>query len=50
MIMKCSVCGAPAIIKIKRHNVKFCKYHFDQHVFKQVKRAIDDFNMITTDL
>ncbi len=48
--MRFSVCGVPAIIKIKRHNIGFCKDNFDQHVFNKVKRAIDDFNMINTDL
>ncbi len=43
--MKCTVCGQPAVVKIKRHRAKFCKEHFVEHIHRQVERVIKYFNM-----
>ncbi|MBO8131386.1 MAG: adenine nucleotide alpha hydrolase family protein [Candidatus Marinimicrobia bacterium] len=44
-MMKCTICKKEAHFRIPRHNVKFCKLHFDEYVLNQVKRAIKHFNM-----
>jgi tRNA-5-methyluridine54 2-sulfurtransferase len=44
--MKCRRCKAPAVIDIRRHNAAFCKDCFLHHCREQVRRAIDEYNMI----
>ena len=44
--MKCTVCRGPAVIDIRRHNSNFCTDHFVEHCRRQVRRAIDDFEML----
>lgn len=45
--MKCRVCRGPAIIDLPRHNANFCVEHFEQLCLRQVRKAIDDFSMLT---
>lgn len=47
--MKCRVCRGPAIIDLPRHNANFCVEHFQQLCLRQVKKAIDDFEMFSPD-
>jgi tRNA-5-methyluridine54 2-sulfurtransferase len=44
--MKCRVCRGPAVIDIRRHNAAFCRDHFVIHCREQVRRVIDDYQMI----
>ena len=44
--MKCTVCRAPAVIDLRRHNANFCPEHFVAHCEEQVRRAISHFHMI----
>ncbi len=44
--MKCRRCRAPAVIEIRRHNAGFCRDCFLRHSREQVRKAIDDFDMI----
>ena len=44
--MKCRVCRAPAVLDIRRHNAAFCRDHFVRHCREQVRRAIDDQDMV----
>lgn len=44
--MKCRVCRAPAVLDIRRHNAAFCREHFVKHCHDQVRRAIDDHDML----
>ncbi|HEX5613734.1 MAG TPA: ATP-binding protein [Acidimicrobiia bacterium] len=44
--MKCRRCRAPAIIELRRHNAGFCAECFVHHCREQVRRAIDEFEMI----
>ena len=44
--MKCRRCRAPAVIDVRRHNAGFCRDCFVRHCGEQVRRAIDDFDMI----
>ena len=44
--MKCRRCRAPAVIDLRRHNAGFCRDCFLRHCREQVRRAIDDFDMI----
>lgn len=44
--MKCRRCKAPAVIDIRRHNAAFCAECFLHHTREQVRRAIDEFDMI----
>ncbi|MGQ0832371.1 MAG: tRNA(Ile)-lysidine synthetase [Microthrixaceae bacterium] len=44
--MKCTVCKAPAVIDVRRHNANFCAEHFLRLCRDQVARAIKDFAMI----
>ena len=44
--MKCRRCKAPAVIDIRRHNAAFCGDCFLHHTREQVRRAIDEFDMI----
>ncbi|MFZ6002536.1 MAG: ATP-binding protein [Actinomycetota bacterium] len=44
--MKCTVCKAPAVIDIRRHNANFCAEHFLRLCRDQVAKTIKDFEMI----
>ncbi|MGE0880550.1 MAG: ATP-binding protein [Acidimicrobiia bacterium] len=44
--MKCTVCGRPAVIDVRRHNANFCAEHFVEQCRRQVAKAIKDFAMI----
>jgi uncharacterized protein (TIGR00269 family) len=44
--VKCRRCKAPAVIDIRRHNTAFCRDCFLHHCREQVRRAIDEFDMI----
>ena len=46
--MKCRVCGAPAVLEIRRHHAVFCRDHFFEHISRQVERTIDDHEMFAT--
>jgi tRNA-5-methyluridine54 2-sulfurtransferase len=47
--MKCTVCKAPAVIDVRRHNANFCTEHFLRLCRDQVARAIKDFAMLAPD-
>src|SRR5262245_15071748 len=44
--MKCGRCRAPAVIDVRRHNAGYCRDCFVRHCREQVRRAIDQFDMI----
>jgi len=44
--MKCRRCRAAAVIELRRHNAAFCRDCFLHHCREQVRRTIDDFEMI----
>jgi tRNA-5-methyluridine54 2-sulfurtransferase len=44
--MKCRRCRQPAVIEIRRHNAAFCPPCFEHHALEQVRKAIDEFDMI----
>lgn len=44
--MKCRRCREQAVIDVRRHNAAFCGPCFLRHCREQVRRAIDDFEMI----
>lgn len=44
--MKCTVCRGPAVIDIRRHNSNFCVEHFLEQCRRQVRKAIDEFEMV----
>jgi uncharacterized protein (TIGR00269 family) len=44
--MKCRRCREPAVIDVPRHNAGFCAECFTRHCREQVRRAIDDHDMI----
>jgi tRNA-5-methyluridine54 2-sulfurtransferase len=44
--VKCRRCKEPAVIDIRRHNAAFCRDCFVHHCEEQVRRAIDDFEMM----
>ena len=44
--MKCRRCREPAVIDVRRHNAGFCADCFTRHCREQVRRAIDDHDMI----
>ena len=44
--MKCRRCRAPAVIDVRRHNAGFCADCFTHHCREQVRRAIEDHDMI----
>src|SRR3954465_7442609 len=46
--MKCRRCREPAVIELRRHNAGFCRDCFLHHSREQVRRAIDDFDMLAT--
>ena len=44
--MKCRRCREPAVIEVRRHNAGFCSPCFVHHCREQVRRTVDDFDMI----
>jgi uncharacterized protein (TIGR00269 family) len=44
--VKCTVCKAPAVIDVRRHNANFCSEHFLRLCRDQVAKAIKDFDML----
>ena len=44
--MKCRRCREPAVIDVRRHNAGFCAACFTRHCAEQVRRAIEDHDMI----
>ncbi|MBV8949867.1 MAG: tRNA(Ile)-lysidine synthetase, partial [Actinobacteria bacterium] len=44
--MKCRRCREPAVIDVRRHNAAFCRDCFLRHVREQVRRAIDEYDML----
>jgi uncharacterized protein (TIGR00269 family) len=44
--VKCRRCKEPAVIDVRRHNAAFCRDCFLHHCREQVRRAIDDFDMV----
>ncbi len=44
--MKCRRCREPAVIDVRRHNAGFCAGCFTRHCGEQVRRAIEDHEMI----
>jgi uncharacterized protein (TIGR00269 family) len=46
---KCRRCRGRAVIELRRHNAAFCEPCFLRYVREQVKRAVDDFNMLEPD-
>ena len=44
--MKCRRCRQPAVIEIRRHNAAFCPPCFEHHALEQVRKAIDEYDMI----
>lgn len=44
--MKCRRCRRPAVIDVRRHNAAFCAPCFRHHCTEQVRRAIDQYDMI----
>ena len=38
--MKCRICGKPAVIKLRSHNISLCPEHLVEFVQKQTYRAI----------
>ena len=47
--MKCRRCRAPAVVDVRRHNAAFCRDCFLHHVQEQVRRGIDDHEMLEPD-
>src|SRR5262249_50291379 len=47
--MRCTRCREPAVIEVRRHNAAFCQPCFEHHVRQQVRRAIDDHEMLAPD-
>jgi uncharacterized protein (TIGR00269 family) len=46
---RCRRCREPAVIELRRHNAAFCEPCFLRYVREQVKRAIEDFDMLRPD-
>jgi len=44
--VKCRRCREPAVIDVRRHNAGFCADCFTRHCREQVRRAIEDHEMI----
>jgi len=44
--VKCRRCGDAAVIEMRRHNAAFCSGCFLHHAREQVRKTIDDFEMI----
>lgn len=47
--MKCTICRAPAVIDLRRHNANFCDQHFIRLCHDQVGKAIKEFDMLERD-
>lgn len=45
--MKCVVCRGPAVVDVRRHNANFCSDHFVRHCEEQVRRAVEEFDMLS---
>jgi uncharacterized protein (TIGR00269 family) len=45
--VKCGRCRAPAVIEVRRHNSGYCPPCFLRHCGEQVRRAVEQFDMIT---
>jgi len=45
--MKCKRCGGSAVVEVRRHNAAFCKDCFPVVFRNQVRRAIDEYDMLT---
>jgi tRNA-5-methyluridine54 2-sulfurtransferase len=45
--MKCKRCGGSAVVEVRRHNAAFCKECFPVVFRNQVRRAIDEYDMVT---
>jgi uncharacterized protein (TIGR00269 family) len=45
--VKCRRCREPAVIEVRRHNAGFCRDCFLHHCREQVRKTIDDFDMIS---
>lgn len=46
--MKCTVCRGSAVIDLPRHNANFCGEHLLAFCRRQVERAIEEFEMLST--
>jgi len=44
--VKCRRCGDAAVIDLRRHNAGFCRECFLRHCREQVRRAVDEHDMI----
>jgi uncharacterized protein (TIGR00269 family) len=44
--VKCRRCQAAAVVDVRRHNAAFCRDCFLRHVREQVRRAIDEHEML----
>jgi uncharacterized protein (TIGR00269 family) len=44
--VKCRRCKAPAVIDVRRHNAGFCRDCFLHHCREQVRKTIEDFEML----
>jgi uncharacterized protein (TIGR00269 family) len=44
--VKCRRCREPAVIDVRRHNAGFCRDCFLHHCREQVRRAIDEYDML----
>jgi len=44
--VKCRRCRQPAVIELRRHNAAFCPECFLHHARQQVRKAIDEFDML----
>ncbi|MBV8234253.1 MAG: tRNA(Ile)-lysidine synthetase, partial [Acidimicrobiia bacterium] len=44
--MKCRRCRAPAVIDVRRHNAGFCRDCFLVHCHEQVRKTLEDFDML----
>jgi tRNA-5-methyluridine54 2-sulfurtransferase len=47
--MKCKRCGGSAVVEVRRHNAAFCKECFPVVFRNQVRRAIDEYDMLTSE-
>jgi len=45
--MNCKRCGGSAVVEVRRHNAAFCKDCFPVVFRNQVRRAIDEYDMLT---
>lgn len=44
--MKCRRCRAPAVVDVRRHNAAFCRDCFLHHCREQVRRGLDEHDML----